>query len=280
MAPIKVGGKDAKDGISMHPGKSGPAKMSFQVNKSAKAFIAEVGMDDSAFIARAATFEVYGDGKLIFISDEIGKNNTQKVAVPVAKYNIVTLQTKMAGGGGDDCRAIWINPYFIWDDSKPLPLRQTYLAELQAFDAKSRYVDPKGTLWGITVGKLGDPKSPVNLSLDDKPSKKGICMHPGLKVVSSIKFPLNRKYARLMGKVGLNDTAELTPPKGNVYFEVAVDEKVVWTSKNVNKSRTFEEFDIDLKGAGVVQLRVRGTGSLTGLDAVWIDPVVILNDEK
>jgi hypothetical protein len=105
-------------------------------------------------------------------------------------------------------------------------------------------------------------------------------MHPAFKTGASIKFPLNRKYSRLVGKVGLNDSAELTPPKGSVEFLIAVDEKVVWTSKPVNRTRTFEDFDIDLKGAGVVQLRTRAIGSITGLHAVWIDPVVILSEEK
>ncbi len=275
-APVKVNGKEYKDAISMHPGKTTPAKLSFQVNKCALAFLAEVGIDESAFIARPATFEVYGDGNLLFLSDDIGKGTApQKVALDVSNYNVVELRTKMAGNGTDDCRAIWIDPYFVWDNNKALPLRQTFLAEVTPFDLKGGYQG-----WNMSVGKLGDVKAPVELSVDDKPAKKGICMHPGPNVLTSMKFPLNRKYAKLVGKVGLNDTAELTPPKGSAIFEISVDEKVVWTSKPVGKSRTFEDFEIDVKGAGVMQLRTKAQGSVKGLDAVWIDPVLTLSDEK
>jgi alpha-galactosidase len=86
-----------------------------------------------------------------------------------------------------------------------------------------------------------------------------------------VRYQLDKKAALFKGAVGIDDSA--TAVFGTAVFEVYGDGKRLWQSGQFSKPKqASDEFSIDVSGVSELELRVVGTGTNTGVHAVWIEP--------
>jgi alpha-galactosidase len=118
----------------------------------------------------------------------------------------------------------------------------------------------------------GDPKQ--NVSVDGRdvvihgvPFKDAIGVHAR----SVLKFPINGRFSRLTGSVGLPDyLLEAHAGAGSVVFEVLLDGNSVWHSDRITSGQAAVSFTVPLHGAKALELRVEDGGD--GIDsdhAIW-----------
>ena len=114
LGPVVVHGQLAPNGIFMHPAPpfDNPSSLTFQLNKQFRVFSTQVSLNDSSPHAPSPmTFSVYGDGKLLWRSQEVlHQDQTQQCEVPIAGVDLLKLEVTAA----DDVRkahAVWIDPY-------------------------------------------------------------------------------------------------------------------------------------------------------------------------
>lgn len=88
--------------------------INYDINKKFRQFAFDYGIDTEAGTKGTARFEVYGDGKLLFRSDKIGRFDLPRHAqVDVTGVKILGLVTTDAGDGITDDHTDWLNPQ-LW----------------------------------------------------------------------------------------------------------------------------------------------------------------------
>jgi hypothetical protein len=120
-------------------------------------------------------------------------------------------------------------------------------------------------------GEIGNPEhSPIEVN--KMPYPKGLGMHPPLTGGEArVSYVLGGKAKRFKGAVAVNDNGGA----GGPVFKVVCDDRSVWESVPVKQLGVAEQFDIDVSGVKVLQLRVFvGGSSAHGCYAVWLDPYV------
>ena len=103
-------GVPIKHAISMHPPGNGDSKVSFVVDRKFRTFTATVGIQDKAHPQSAITFELRGDGKLIWASRPIRQSDEgQECNVAVQNFKVLQLVVHCPGANNDSW-ATWFNP--------------------------------------------------------------------------------------------------------------------------------------------------------------------------
>lgn len=87
------------------------SKHVFDINKKFTRFTVDFGIDTEAGTKASAVFEIYGDGKLLFQSEKMGRFDLPKHAeVDVAGVKYLSIVTTDAGDGNYDDHTDWLNP--------------------------------------------------------------------------------------------------------------------------------------------------------------------------
>lgn len=83
----------------------------FDINRNFKRFTTDFGIDTEADTRASAVFEIYGDGRLLFRSEKMGRFDLPKHAdVDVTGVKYLELKTTDAGDGNYDDHTDWLNP--------------------------------------------------------------------------------------------------------------------------------------------------------------------------
>jgi alpha-galactosidase len=91
-------------------GVASPSLIEYYVGGHCSSVTATVGIDDSADFdpsGGTSTFQVLGDGKVLYDSGVIGRPGTHTFTVPVGSATVVSLQVGDGGDGGYNDRADW-----------------------------------------------------------------------------------------------------------------------------------------------------------------------------
>jgi hypothetical protein len=85
--------------------------MNFDIGRNFKQFTTDYGIDTAAGSGGNGTFEIYGDGKLLFRSEKIGRfDNPRHTEVDITGVKTLGLVTTDAGDGINDDHTDWLNP--------------------------------------------------------------------------------------------------------------------------------------------------------------------------
>ena len=112
----KMDGEAVPHSIFMHPDPKGEGRASFPLAGKAMAFQASVGIpkheDQQPDPASAVTFEVWGDGKLLWKSEPVSKLDTfQKCTISVEKVKTLTIRASCKDHSW--AHAVWFAPFFV-----------------------------------------------------------------------------------------------------------------------------------------------------------------------
>jgi hypothetical protein len=126
--------------------------------------------------------------------------------------------------------------------------------------------------WGFGGhGTIGNAQfSPITVGGTVFPH--GLGTQPPSNGAARVHYALDRKFSRLTGKAGVNDTS--TALKTGLVFHVVADGREVWHSGPIKSGSEPEPFDVDLKDVKHLELSVTCPGANTGAHAVWLDPVL------
>jgi hypothetical protein len=103
-------GAPIKHALSMSPPSSDSSKVSFIIDHKFHTFTAIVGIQDKAQPRSAVTFELRGDGKLLWASRPIRRpEEGQECSVQVQNFKTLQLEVRCSGGN-EGSWAAWFNP--------------------------------------------------------------------------------------------------------------------------------------------------------------------------
>lgn len=104
--PISIRGKTFAKGLGVHA----ISKLTFDVNRGYKRFLAEVGLDDSAGDLASVEFKVYADGKLVWESGVLRRSSGAKtIDIEILNANQIVLEVTAADNADIQDRANWAN---------------------------------------------------------------------------------------------------------------------------------------------------------------------------
>jgi hypothetical protein len=118
---IVVRGVRSLNGLGLHPpDQPGYASASYHLGKQAALFKAAVAINDSAkHVHSQAVFEVYGDGKRLWQSEEVGKD-TPPQECSVAVSGVEVLELRVASKGSHlGLHAVWLEPRLLQTADTP-----------------------------------------------------------------------------------------------------------------------------------------------------------------
>lgn len=108
--PISIRGKSFAKGLGVHA----ISKLTFDINRGYKRFLAEVGLDDSAGDLASVEFKIYADGKLIWESGVLRRSTAAKlVDLEVLNVNQLVLEVTAADNADIQDRANWANAKLV-----------------------------------------------------------------------------------------------------------------------------------------------------------------------
>jgi len=108
--PLSIRGKTYAKGLGVHA----ISKLSFDVNRSYKRFIADVGLDDSAGDLASVEFKVYADGKLVWESGVLRRSSGAKsIDIEILSVNQLVLEVTAADNADIQDRANWANAKLV-----------------------------------------------------------------------------------------------------------------------------------------------------------------------
>jgi len=87
------------------------SKYVFDINGVFQTFTTDYGIDTESGTKASATFEIYGDGKLLYQSPKMGRFDLPKhISVSISGVKSLMLKTTDAGDGNYDDHTDWLNP--------------------------------------------------------------------------------------------------------------------------------------------------------------------------
>ncbi len=96
-----------RQGVGTHS----PSFINYDIGGHFKRFTTDYGIDTEAGSKGSAVFEIYGDDRLLFRSDKIGRyDNPRHTDVDVTGVKKLGLVTTDAGDGKDDDHTDWLQP--------------------------------------------------------------------------------------------------------------------------------------------------------------------------
>lgn len=106
-SPLSVQYSFFRKGIGTHA----PSWIDYDIGGHFSRFTANYGIDTQAGGAGTAVFEIYGDGKLLFQSEKIGRYDYPRYAdIDITGVKKLGLVTTDAGDGKNDDHTDWLNP--------------------------------------------------------------------------------------------------------------------------------------------------------------------------
>jgi hypothetical protein len=123
-------------------------------------------------------------------------------------------------------------------------------------------------------GKSGDSNArTANIQVNGIPSPNGLGLHPPGGGYASVCYALGKQAQTFKGAVGFND---VTDPKfavpAPITFRVFGDGRLLWESPVMKARGTTQDFQINVTGVSVLELRVEAKMTAFNSHAVWIEP--------
>jgi S1-C subfamily serine protease len=116
--PIRVAGRESPRGLGTHP----PCALRYRLKKGGLLFRAAAGIDDTGRAERGGeiTFEVFGDGKLLWSKSLFVRGESAECSVDVSDVETLELRVSAEGNNGG-AHAVWLEPYVLSDGSRLRP---------------------------------------------------------------------------------------------------------------------------------------------------------------
>jgi S1-C subfamily serine protease len=155
---------------------------------------------------------------------------------------------------------------------RPLPAvtklrgRVRFLSELEEYGVRS---GP----WPFKKADTGEGKP---ISVNGTVSPHGLGMHPpAAPAYAAVRYRLGKQAESFKTTVAINDTSNWCWSPAT--FTVLGDGKELWRSKWIahNHARS-QDCQVDIKGVDVLELRVQVVNGNVGVQAVWVEPQVLL----
>lgn len=139
---------------------------------------------------------------------------------------------------------------------------QVQISNLFATDSFQEWGEP---IQGLTVDKR-------EVFVADKRYLTAIGTHAN----STLRFPLNKRFATLRGISALPDYLKIKDGKpASVIFEVWLDGVQIWRSRRLTPQDQLQDFDLPVLGGSILELRTIDAGDGNNNDhAVWLDAVL------
>ena len=139
-----------------------------------------------------------------------------------------------------------------------------FLSEMQEFDVKA---GP----WGFGKGsKKGSEKVPIIIR--GITSAHGLGMHPPSSGVSSVKYHLDRGYTTFVAGAVIGWNSRGARVYSPLTFTVLGDGKVLWESQPMQRVEQVQPCKLDVRGVGILELRVVCRGINENAHACWLEP--------
>jgi beta-galactosidase len=107
---LSLRGKTFAKGLGVHA----MSKLTYDVNRSYKRFIAQVGLDDSAGDLASVEFKIYSDGKLVWESGVLRRTSPAKaIDIEVLNTTQLVLEVTAADNADIQDRANWANAKLV-----------------------------------------------------------------------------------------------------------------------------------------------------------------------
>jgi alpha-galactosidase len=120
---------------------------------------------------------------------------------------------------------------------------------------------------------IGPPERKFPLAINGLLSPHGLGMHPNPGTYTRVRYRLAGKYKRFTSSVALNDsTGRCQSP---LTFQVLGDGRLLWESAPVQKSRSKQDFSINVCGVQVLDLRVVAQDQSGAGHSIWFEPHVL-----
>lgn len=252
---ITIGGVTYAKGLGVHA----DSDIHYTLNGQCSNFSAAVGLDDEVGKLGRVTFQVLGDGRVIYDSGELtGADTARRVSVAVGGVRDLLLRVVKGTDNYYD--------HADWADAKvtcavPAPSGSVYVSDL-AYTAATNG-------WGPV--EL-DRSNGEQLQGDGRPlSIRGITFAKGLGVHadSRLTYALSGACTAFQARVGVDDE---TAPRGSVVFQVFGDGRKLFDSGSVPGDIYAQTATADVTGVNELSLVVTGAGDGRSYDhADWAD---------
>ncbi|GHF34983.1 putative delta-60 repeat protein [Deinococcus metalli] len=210
---LTIGGQTFAKGLGVHA----DSTVKYALNAQCSAFTASVGIDDEVGTLGRATFQVLGDGKVLYTSPELtGADTAKAVSVNVSGVRELTLNVLKGA-----------NTYYDhsdWADAKVTcqalkPSGTVYVSDLAYTSATNGWgpveIDRSNGEQGQFDGKP--------ITVEDQVYAKGLGVHAN----SAITYDLGGQCTAFESVVGVDDEVEA---RGSVVFQVFGDGRKLYES--------------------------------------------------
>jgi alpha-L-rhamnosidase len=200
-SPLSIGGQTFAHGVGTHAA----GEFALELHGTARLFSAWVGVDDAAQANGSVTFQVLGDGKVLWASDVMRAGVPAKeVSVDVQGVQRLTLRVGDAGDGNGMDHADWAEARIQGQGSKPSPSPYALdLSKLRPLDlalktnwggvnpagdqlaANAEYLERNGKPWIMVSGEMHPARYPCAYWEEQILKMKA----GGLNTISAYVFP-------------------------------------------------------------------------------------------
>jgi len=140
--------------------------------------------------------------------------------------------------------------------------KRTYVATLKPFDVKG-----EGNWF---------EKNTAKYMMNGRAIPNSIFMHPLYRGTADASYAIPANISAFRANVGVpKHAADQFEPHSELYFEVRLDGKLVWTSEPVTKMDTFQTCILKLDKAKKLHLRVYCPKEHGGAHCVWFAPILV-----
>lgn len=260
--PLVIGGQTFARGLGVHA----DSDVRYALNGQCSSFNAVIGIDDEVGALGRATFQVIGDGRVLYDSGELtGKDSGRQVDVMIA--GVRELQLKVLKGA---------NTYYDhadWADARVtctslLPTGNVVLSELPYASATNG--------WGpVEIDRSNGEQTQFDgkpLTIGGQVFAKGLGVHASSKFVAGLNYDLGRACTTFTASIGIDDEVG---DRGSVIFKVYGDGQKLYDSGVVRGRDAARRITVDVNNVKALKLAVTDAGDTMNFDhADWANPQV------
>ncbi|ADB15385.1 Glycosyl hydrolase family 98 putative carbohydrate binding module [Pirellula staleyi DSM 6068] len=301
---VRVQGVDSPHGFMHHPHSDSITVCNVALDGTYQWLTGAAVFNDTATkdARTPAIMSIYGDGNLLFQSLPVSKARPiQPFAVQIAGVKKLVLKVDCPGSFSY-CHTAWFSPMLSVAPNSP-NVELARLLEGKNYPAP-RPVVAAPKWFGLHAPKQGisatqlNPARPMYLielehvdfaayndgpkrvvSLKGKRSAHGIFMHPNNKSDARIVYRLDRKFHTFTGAVGISDKLD-DRAFSDQTFSILGDGKELWKSRPHRAISSSQDFQVNVSGVDLLELRVDCHGSSGKAHAVWYAPHVSPLDDR
>lgn len=260
--PLTIGGQTFVKGLGVHA----DSDVRYALNGQCSSFQAVIGIDDEVGALGRATFQVIGDGTVLYDSGELtGKDPARQVNVEIA--GVRELQLKVLKGA---------NTYYDhadWADAKVTctaiqPTGDVVLSELPYISATNG--------WGpVEVERSNGEQAQFDgkpLTIGGQVFAKGLGMHASSNFAAELNYDLGGACTTLTASIGIDDEVG---DRGSVVFQVYGDGQKLYDSGVVRGRDAARSISVDVKNVMALKLALTDAGDNMNFDhADWANPKI------